>query len=254
MKMMLTFLLCSSMGLNLWFLSKEHDQHDNVDAAVVNLALLRSEKGDTQSMLFLGLRAMLASAVTPRDDPREEKWARQAKDYILKVSAREDDAGFWILVRNSGFVAPDDQYKEGGRLIKSLSSGAADDQVAAAMLFFVDGPEEETFRQAVGLDLVETRKLLLQKAMRGASGRPVTSLRLASYLFSSDKNRNSTTVTQLVSDAITGLEQKGASRNPFAYEYLAELFTSGYGQIIQKDEAKASEYTELAKKALAESR
>lgn len=256
MKIVLAFLFCVSVCVNLWLFFRVSNRPAGIDESILDAATKRSEKGDTQSMLFLGLRAMLASAVTARDDPRGQDWDRQARHHILKVSAREDDASFWILIRNAGFAAPDNQYKEAGRLIETLSAGASNATDAASILDFVGMPDEdkETFRQVVGLNLREPTKLLLRRATNGAKGHPAASLRLASYLLSTDKNGNADAVTQLVSDAVVTLEKQGVTWNPFAYEYLAELFKNGYRDVLVADSLRASRYKTLFDQALAADR
>ncbi len=244
--MLLICCICTAATLSLGIWIGRSANRDQVNENILDLAVQRSKKGDTQSLVFLGLRAMLASAVTKSNDPRGHELRQQARDYILKASAREDNAALWILVRNVGFAAPDEQYREAGHLIRVVGESVAEDPVAASILDFVEKQDEDTFRDAVGLELLEARKLLESKARNGARGRPVASLRLASYLYSADNVKNASEIHHLVADAIATLEAQGRSWNPFAYEYLADLFQNGYREVLPADASRAAKYKTLA--------
>jgi hypothetical protein len=252
MRILIAITIIFSIGLNLFLSFKLKLMNTNLDKAIVELAQQRAQKGDAQSLLFLGLRAMIASATVSRNDPQGSIFKNQARSYILRACTLMDNADFWIMVENTGFVAPNEQYEEAGKLMNVVIDGGCDPSLAVSFLSFVDGMEEGAFKHTIGLDLNDTLLALRKAAEFGVKGRPTASLRFASYLFSEDKDTNAIEINNLVSDAITILEKQGSSWNPHAYEYLAEIFREGFDPIVSKDEARALKYSELARLALSQ--
>lgn len=240
------------LALNAWMMMADHKLiDDKIDREILNLAIKRSDRGDPESILFLGIRSMLAVANAKRDDPDRKKLREEARKHLLRVCAKEDNAAFWIFVRNTGFVDPDAQYAEAGRLIKSLPLSNPENSLASSILPILVGAEKKEFYRAVGLDLENTAKSLREKAEVGISGHPVSGLRLASYLHSIKQNGSEQMIGKLLEDSIVSLEAQGAAWNPYAYEYLSEIFRDGYDSVLPPDPAKELKYRYLADEAIA---
>ena len=252
---MRTFLIaCLALSLtcNFWLAVMQHDWHETgIDREVLKSANRLAEQNDPDGLLFLGLRSMFATYGPNSDDPRKAQWRDDARDYILKACARSDNAaGLYTYISQSGFFAPDEQYVEAGKLIEMVQSGIVDATWATGLVGFVQGQDSANFRTLLGLDLAATEEMLRQKALNGVKGHPRSSLLLASHLRSSSKANDREVVEKLMSDAVGTLERQGASWNPYAYEYLAELFENGYGRVVEPDPSRASKYKTLFDEAL----
>jgi hypothetical protein len=238
-----TFTLSSLIG-------SATSQEVNDEIVIVDLARRRAADGDQQSLIFLSLRAKLLLDVKGGDrgvvsEAREKELRKEGTECAMKVCAKDDQAYSLLMGLSCGFQPPEKQSAGLRSMMKIImDSDVADSYAPYYLRFYVEAPE---IFADLGLNKDTVIEVLERKARIAAKSSADSSLQLAELLFRKDKKANKEEIHRLVAKAIEMIEKQGVLWNPYAYEYLGELFTGGFNNdIIQKDDMRASKYFHLA--------
>jgi hypothetical protein len=246
-------LFLATLGVAAIFSFRPQEPRVREDEFIVELARKRAKEGEVQSLLFLAMRADLLfdlmgqNRVIKSDVGREIAVAKEAHDSILRVCARSDNA-FYSLLGAWG-LTEEEQMEELFKRVKVVMEDETNNPVSADMLARFGAYPDLDVLAELGMDHSKAIEVLLKKTQLASKGRPLVGFQLAKYLYSRDSIGNKAETERLVAEGIATLEKKGGSWNPFAYEFLGELFRDGYGSILPPDPKRSEKYFRLFEEA-----